>query len=50
MPTSGGGILFMLNSCEKASAANNKMQNDVFCKRLVAKFAKIINLFKIFID
>jgi len=42
--------LFILNSSAKASAANNSMQNDVFCKRSFAKFSKTINLSKIFIN
>ena len=50
MPTSGGGILFMLNSCAKTAVANNRMQNDAFCKRLFAKFPNSKNLLKKFIN
>ena len=50
MPASGGGMLFMLNSSAKMAVANNRMQNNVFCKRLFAKFPISINLYKIFIN
>ena len=50
MLASGGGMLFMLNSCARTDAANNRMQNEAFCKRLFAKFPNSINLLKIFIN
>ena len=50
MLASGGGMLFMLNSSAKMAVANNRMQNNVFCKRLFAKFPNSINLLKIFIN